>query len=139
MTEAEYRKQIYEHLNKTLECYLVHGANEHGIDILFKTFDVFAESRYIGISVKVGNITCKELSIIVRQLIICSYYKYSYFDHHLDAVYIVTNGSISPEAMSQMNSINIPYRNIYFIQGTKMNKILNVQSADHSGEMPKLP
>jgi len=137
ITENEYRTQIYEYLNRTLECYLVHGTNEHGVDILVKRNDIFNEPRYVGISVKVGNITCKELSIIVRQLIISCYYKYSYFEHNLDAVYIVTNGRIIPEARNQISSINIPYRNIYFIEGTKADKFLNVLNAKYSGEKPK--
>lgn len=145
MLEKKLQKQIYEFLlkNSNLNCHLIHGASEHGIDILIRYKDVFDEYRYIGISVKVGDIKCNKtpnsssLATIIHQLIIAGNFKFPQYDQYLDAVYLITDGTIAPEAMSQINSVRLPYRNIYFLEGTHMNKLfksLKMSDSKFGGE-----
>ena len=139
MTESRFRNKIYQYYKKHgLECYLIHSSTEHGVDILIKQRDIFSEDRYIGLSVKVGNIKCSRgvnhsLATIIHQMIIASHYKFPELDeHNLDAVYLVTNGSISPEAMKQIRSVRHPYRDFYFIQGVIINRLLNMPDVQNS-------
>lgn len=102
-----------------------HGHYEFGCDIIFDTLDPFGQKRKYGIQLKDVDIDGSNIHEILGQLSVSFGHEYSLEKKGLDAVYVITSGSISPGAEESFKKANVGFRAIYLIDNRKLSPILD--------------
>lgn len=101
-----------------------HGTHEYGIDITFEVNDGFDSPLHCGIQVKSGNITASVVQITLGQLSVAFGHDFTISKNGLDLAYVITDGEIIQPATEQINSANVGFRNVKWIDGEGLNVFL---------------
>ncbi len=101
-----------------------HGHYEFGCDIIFYIVDPFGEKRKFGIQLKNVNVDGSNTHEILGQLSVSFGHEYSLDKKLLDAVYVITSGTISPGAEESFKKANVGFRNVYLIDYKKLTPFL---------------
>ncbi len=131
MTEKELRQKILNILDghpEVGEVYDKCSGIEFGIDIIFKRNDIFKVSRTYGIQIKTKNINStknrktESVKDIIAQLAIA--FGHYFPEGYLDAVYVVTSGSINSYAAEHIKAARIGFREVYFVDKQFLDKFI---------------
>jgi hypothetical protein len=131
--ESNLRKDIITILNNTPGINRVDdrcSGIEHGVDIVFEQNDVFGISRLYGIQLKSQNIkstkrkASSSVKEIIGQLAIAFGHRFPPSDKYLDAVYVITDGTINQYAQEHIKSARLGFREIRFIDKQDLYKFM---------------
>lgn len=121
--EDKLRKKVILALSKdpTLTVFDNDGPNENGIDIIVIKQDIFGDVKRYGIQAKVGDIYTQRrgrnsgINEIIGQLATAFGHPFPPDSQYLDAVYLLTDGEIKPNAREYVVSARLGFRTIYFV------------------------
>lgn len=138
-TEKDFREQFIApflakrgliHVNHT------HGSGEQGKDFFFADRDAFENTRFYAVQAKIGDIGSgrKVIDDLINQVRRCFTVRLRF--HNKDshergccAVYIMTTGSISPEARKELTDWCRSEKfgdNVYFLDGETLSRLHDV-------------
>lgn len=116
----ESRRQVFDVLDNCGTC-------EYGVDVCFKKNDIFGQPRVYGLQIKKGDINAGNIKVILGQLSIAFGHRFAFCSdrRHLEYIYVVTNGSISPTAREYFQNANTGFRNIFLIESDVLTLFLS--------------
>jgi hypothetical protein len=101
-----------------------HGSHEYGLDIRYQAKDVFGKAIEVGIQVKAGNITPKDVHSALGQLLVGLGHPNPETSRLPEVIYLVTNGNITEAALKSLDYAKTRMPSLRWVDGTRLDPFL---------------